>query len=1228
MTHWSGASCVDRSRESALRNDSTNMKEHLHTLQNDERSPSQEAVETIGVGAPPPVMDEAQPATMRGDLEQIRLTDVLQTLTLSKMEGVLRLRNPLQEQRVYYSAGHVQMRAPHRHVLRRLGQSLLRAGLVDAEILRSALTEQRRTGAPLGQILVREGSVRQEHLDEALAAQASEDLFALFTWHHGSFEFFRADELAEDADPTRDPCPRFEVHSLLLEVARRQDEWDRILADLQSLDEVPALQQELPDDACGAQTVVVDSLDGRSTYRQLAEKTSLGLFEFARGARELAAAGVIAPLSDEDLVEVAGAFAGEGAPLRAAVLLQTLRDRQGVRAEATACRMAAVFTSIGARDEAATVLLDAAQRTTDVEQAVVLARQARSANPADVGALHFLRSALESAPTQDLDEFESVTLDLLDALIAGGFVTRALEILDPLCAAPTADRRLLLRRARALQKGGDRDGAVADLVCLAERHLAAGDRASAVAAYSSALRVDGARKDVRRALAALRRTRLGRVVRVVAASFAALMIAAAGFVWFGQRRHDAAVHAAMEELNVMLSRERYADAREVLSQCRARLGECEALHDMASRVAFAETAGRQRAAKLQRQVRSKQMRAAAIALQSGEVRAALELYARLAAGTADAGSVAEIVGKRLQALAADLKSKAKKLAESPTLNGGSRSGVAEVAQLRDQLRAAVSEADLRAYRQLRELTAVDALPDLVTPEQALELRAAVTACAETFRVASRQYARYDAQIAQRETERRLDPIFREAAKREAAHDFEGALDLYRQLLDEGVGGDELRAHFRARAAHNAEICALRRGLNAATDRGDRAAAVASLVRLRAVDPDVPFDALVRLPMQISSQPPGAAVFVDDVLLGDAPVRLQHVPAESAQVRLELAPFAPTTAVLHGEAVESWLVSMQLPPTAVYEHGHTIEVRLTSHASGDLLVVDRSGNVTRMDPTLRSVRWTFSSGDLSGFLSPAILAGGYAIVSSLDGPLRFLDVETGSVAWSLPDMPCVSAPVLCDRRVACATVDGRLHAIDAESRQVVSTALSAPCSDDLASWNGAIFCVGAEGTATSWTEDLKLRWTRSLDDVAAATIDVADGRVVVGDDQGVIYGLDAATGDVRWTHRACTAPLGRAQVRDGTLFITTAEQIVRLRVQDGAVLAPFPCPRGQFTGGVYAQSSRLIVPTDRAQLQVIDRASGQALYHLDGLCGDRLECVGGTLHVVHRGRVIRRYPDLP
>ncbi|MGK0302950.1 MAG: hypothetical protein ACI89X_003836, partial [Planctomycetota bacterium] len=81
--------------------------------------------------------DGNQTVTMHGDLDQIRLADIFQTLALSKMEGVLRVRNPLEERQIFCSEGYVRILVPTRLTLRRLGQRLIQAGLLQPEQLRS-----------------------------------------------------------------------------------------------------------------------------------------------------------------------------------------------------------------------------------------------------------------------------------------------------------------------------------------------------------------------------------------------------------------------------------------------------------------------------------------------------------------------------------------------------------------------------------------------------------------------------------------------------------------------------------------------------------------------------------------------------------------------------------------------------------------------------------------------------------------------------------------------------------------------------------------------------------------------------------------------------------------------------------------------------------------------------------------------------------------------------------
>src|SRR5688500_15363589 len=166
---------------------------------------------------PAPTFDE-QTATMRGDLEQINLADIFQTLAMSKMEGVLRLRHPLDEQQVPRRDGCVRLCGPNPLVTRRLGQRLLQAGLVSAEQLRQALATQRSDRRPIGVLLVDAGAVAQETIDEIVGRQVAEDLFALFTWRHGSFEFFKGGPEGGGKGAFA-ACPEFEVNSLLLEVA-------------------------------------------------------------------------------------------------------------------------------------------------------------------------------------------------------------------------------------------------------------------------------------------------------------------------------------------------------------------------------------------------------------------------------------------------------------------------------------------------------------------------------------------------------------------------------------------------------------------------------------------------------------------------------------------------------------------------------------------------------------------------------------------------------------------------------------------------------------------------------------------------------------------------------------------------------------------------------------------------------------------------------------------------
>ncbi|MEQ1633123.1 MAG: DUF4388 domain-containing protein, partial [Planctomycetota bacterium] len=252
------------------------------------------------------VQTAQQAVTMRGDLDQMPLTDVFQTLGMNKMEGVLRLCNPVEQRILFFQNGFLKVVVPARILLRRLGHRLVQNGVIDGEQLRSALLEQRKSHQSLDELLVSGGFVSQEQIDHILALQINEELFGLFTWTHGTFEFFKGPPQDTALQQRLEKCQQFDVSSLLLEVARRSDEWEGILASLSNLDELPVrTDAPIPESLSDSQRAVLEAVDGKHTYREVADQTMLSLFDGARAARDLMRDGLIATATDEQMLELA-----------------------------------------------------------------------------------------------------------------------------------------------------------------------------------------------------------------------------------------------------------------------------------------------------------------------------------------------------------------------------------------------------------------------------------------------------------------------------------------------------------------------------------------------------------------------------------------------------------------------------------------------------------------------------------------------------------------------------------------------------------------------------------------------------------------------------------------------------------------------------------------------------------------------------------------------------------
>lgn len=196
--------------------------------------------------------------TFQGSLKELHLPDVIQLVAVSSKTGAFQLVRGREEGRIYLEAGRI----------------------VHAEV----------------------GELKGE-----------EAVFLLATWNDGSFHF-----LAGEAAPAR-TVTRSNT-TLLMEAARRMDEWKILSKKIPSLDHVPCFQ--VPEGKQGQinlntqEWLVLSKIDGQTSLSDIARKVGLSSFEVAKLLYGLVTMGAItlkepgaapaSPLSE-------GAAEGEGA---------------------------------------------------------------------------------------------------------------------------------------------------------------------------------------------------------------------------------------------------------------------------------------------------------------------------------------------------------------------------------------------------------------------------------------------------------------------------------------------------------------------------------------------------------------------------------------------------------------------------------------------------------------------------------------------------------------------------------------------------------------------------------------------------------------------------------------------------------------------------------------------------------------------------------------------------
>jgi hypothetical protein len=246
---------------------------------------------------------------IQGPLRELGIHDVFQLLDLSRKTGVLRVTSELRQNEgtIWFESGAV-VAATIRSNPHRIGDVLLRAGKIGEEdLVRSREMQREGDGRRMGEILVSIGALSRRELERQVRAQVEEVVFTVLGWSEGHFLF----EEGPASDSPREAAIRITTESLLMEGARRIDEWSRIQSRISHLGLVPRLATPPAEDAGPLQLIpfewrVLAACDGVLDIRAMARALAASDFDVARTLFGLDAAGVIV-LSDPAALTAAAA---------------------------------------------------------------------------------------------------------------------------------------------------------------------------------------------------------------------------------------------------------------------------------------------------------------------------------------------------------------------------------------------------------------------------------------------------------------------------------------------------------------------------------------------------------------------------------------------------------------------------------------------------------------------------------------------------------------------------------------------------------------------------------------------------------------------------------------------------------------------------------------------------------------------------------------------------------
>jgi len=217
---------------------------------------------------------------MQGNLNQVPLPEVLQFVSMGKSTGLLLLSDGQNEVVLSIISGKI-VNSSSLDRKRRLGELLVNRGLLKRSELSRLLKIQKtvESDKKLGQILIEREIVTEQTIKETIRLQLEEEIWNLFAWEEGDFDFRNTAPEEIGVSPVS-----VDIEPLILEGTRRNDEWKKILSVLPHdnlILRINDINDEFERDIKlrDVEWRVLSQINGDFTVRAVVNRSNMGRFE-------------------------------------------------------------------------------------------------------------------------------------------------------------------------------------------------------------------------------------------------------------------------------------------------------------------------------------------------------------------------------------------------------------------------------------------------------------------------------------------------------------------------------------------------------------------------------------------------------------------------------------------------------------------------------------------------------------------------------------------------------------------------------------------------------------------------------------------------------------------------------------------------------------------------------------------------------------------------------------